>query len=127
MRRLTLLFFWVGALLTLTAGVALTDTTMTTGSGNDVLRATSGPATLRAGAGNDALYGSGGADRIYGGSGRDKIYAGAGRDIISGGPGGDTIYAKDGHLDIIDCGGGYDWVQHDVFDLVGGCEARFRF
>ena len=90
MRRLTLLFFWVGALLTLTAGTALTDTTMTTGSGNDVLRGTSGPATLRAGSGNDALYGSGGADSINGESGKDKLSGGAGRDIIFGGYGGDT-------------------------------------
>lgn len=126
-RRLILLFFWVGTLLTLAAGAALAETTMTTSSGNDVLRSTSGPATLRAGSGNDALYGSGGADRINGESGRDKLYAGAGRDVISGGYGGDTIYAKDGHVDIIDCGGGYDWVQHDVFDIVAGCEASFRF
>ena len=127
MRRLTLLFFWVGVLLTLTTGIALTDTIMTTGSGNDILRGTSGPATLRAGSGDDALYASGGADRINGESGRDKLYAGAGRDIILGGYGGDTIYAKDGYADIIDCGVGYDWVQHDAFDLVASCEARFRF
>ena len=125
MRRLTLLFLWMGALLTLTAGTALTDTNVTTGSGNDVLRGTSGPATLRAGSGNDALYGSGGGDRINGESGSDKLYAGAGPDIILGGYGGDTIYANDGYTDIIDCGRGYDWVQHDVFDLVVGCEARF--
>ena len=127
MRRLTMWFVWVGALLTLIAGTALAGTTMTTGSGNDVLRGTSGPATLRAGSGNDALYGSGGADRISGQSGKDKLNAGAGRDIILGGYGADTVYAKDGYVDIIDCGGGYDWVQHDAFDLVAGCEASFRF
>ena len=114
-------------MLTLSAGAALTETNMTTGSGNDVLRSTSGPANLRAGSGNDALYGSGGGDRMYGESGRDKIVAGTGRDIVSGGYGGDTIYAKDGYFDIIDCGGGYDWVQRDAFDLVADCEARFVF
>ena len=125
MRRLTLLFFWVGELLILTAGTALTDTYVTTGSSDDVLRGTSGPATLRAGSGNDALYGSVRADRINGEAGKDELYAGAGRDIIFGGYGGDTIYAKDGYADIVDCGGGYDWVQRDVFDLVAGCEGRF--
>ena len=47
--------------------------------------------------------------------------------MVLGGYGGDTIYAKDGYADLIVCGGGYDWVQRDDFDLAGGCEARFRY
>ena len=127
MRRLTLLFFWVGALLALTAGATLAESTIATGSSNDVLRSPSGPANMRAGAGDDALYGSAGADRIYGEAGRDVIVAGAGRDIVSGGYGTDTIYTKDGYVDIIDCGGGYDWVQRDALDIAANCEARFMF
>jgi hypothetical protein len=49
-------------------------------------------------------------------SGGDRIFAGSG---------GDAIYADDGYRDYIDCGSGFDRVQHDNFDRVVDCEKRF--
>ena len=140
MRRLTLLFVVMGAMLAVSAGAALA-ATETGGSGNDVLKGTDGPDTLRGGSGADLIFGFRGADLLYGNSGWDRIHAGAGPDVVSGDSGADVlhaglgqdnifgdsgndvVYAKDGYQDYIDCGSGNDWVQYDAFDVLKNCEA----
>jgi hypothetical protein len=45
-------------------------------------------------------------------------------DIVKGGSGNDDIFANDGNVDIIDCGGGkQDIVRYDVgLDTIKHCE-----
>jgi Ca2+-binding RTX toxin-like protein len=106
MRKLALLLAVVGAMVALTAGVALA-------------------VTEDAGNGNDIVVGTDAADELYGGSDADRVYGYGSGDYVSGGSGSDTVYAADGYRDNIDCGSGFDYVQIDSFDRVTGCEARF--
>jgi large repetitive protein len=98
--------------------------------------------------GRDRLFGNGGNDTLVGGKGRDKLRGGPGDDILSGGrgndrmiggpgrnelnmvngveqgsPGNDVIDARNGQLDEIDCGAGFDTVYVDrAEDGVIDCE-----
>jgi hypothetical protein len=94
------------------------------------------------GGGRDMLYGFGGSDMLVGGGKADYIFAAEfrtrmgrpyvvrsenpGMDFVKGGLGGDHIESKDGHRDIIDCGGGKDAVWFDEgLDIVSpNCELR---
>ena len=91
------------------------------GSGNDVLIAGNLSSTITGGSGNDLILGGYGNDIIVGGSGdttiaagtgNDSIVGGTGNDIIYGGPGASTISGGTGNATI--SGGGGD----DV--LIGG-------
>ncbi len=125
MRKLALLLAVVGAMVALTAGVALA-VTEDAGNGKDIVVGTDAADELYGGSGADRVYGYGSGDYVSGGSGSDPmLLGGAGRDGISGGSGSDTVYAADGYRDNIDCGSGFDYVQIDSFDRVTGCEARF--
>jgi Ca2+-binding RTX toxin-like protein len=72
--------------------------TLTGGSGNNYLRATSfgGSATLIGLDGNDVLLGGSGADVLEGGSGNDWLGGGNGNDILRGGLGSDILVGGDG-------------------------------
>jgi Ca2+-binding RTX toxin-like protein len=73
-------------------------------------------------AGNDYIDGGGGNDLIDGGDGNDHLIGGRGRDILRGGEGNDRIDAADGERDLIDCGGGVDTVDSDMYDVLSNCE-----
>jgi Ca2+-binding RTX toxin-like protein len=60
---------------------------------------------LRAG---DTMKGRGGSDLLKGARGPDTLDGGKGYDRIHGGRGNDHINARDGHLDLVDCGPGQD-------------------
>lgn len=79
--------------LTFTGGTTTGTTTLTTGSGADVVTAGAATAILIAttGTGNDSITGNAGADVIDAGSGVDTIIGGEGADSITGGSGSDVI------------------------------------
>ncbi|MDT8857863.1 calcium-binding protein [Paracoccaceae bacterium Fryx2] len=80
--------------------------TITTGSGNDLLRTGSGDDILRAGQGDDTLRSLGGDDRVFAGGGHDLVSAGAGADLVNGGAGQDTLKGNAGQDVISGAGGG---------------------
>ena len=77
---------------------------ISTGQGNDVVRASSQAITVNSGAGDDQLFGSAGNDKLMGGSGNDQLMGGEGNDLLIGGLG----------ADMLDCGGGDDVVTADL-------------
>jgi Ca2+-binding RTX toxin-like protein len=116
--------------------------------GNDVFIGSAGPDGFSGGLGNDEIHGGGGDDHLNGGGGDDKLYGeagndkiegGSGADLVDGGPGvdelygdiagcsifcsfdSDTILARDGEADRVDCGGGADYAQVDLLDVVAFC------
>jgi len=97
------------------------------GGGNDQLQGEGGNDTLAGNSGNDNLHGGSGADRLFGGSGNDTIDGGGGRDLLDGQTGNDILYAKDGLIDTLFGGAGFDRARRDhtstVRDLVDGVEA----
>jgi hypothetical protein len=86
------------------------------GRGNDVLRGRGGGDVLDGGRGRDAVFGDTGADRMTGGPGRDRLV---------GGRGADRIRARDGQVDLVNCGPGRDRVLADRRDRINrNCEDR---
>jgi len=72
----------------------------------------------------DQLSGNGGANTLRGLGGNDQIDGGGGADTIDAGFGDDSVYAKDGFVDTIACGGGNDSAAVDAVDIVNAdCEA----
>jgi len=96
-------------------------------SGNDQLLGEGGNDTIQGNSGNDNLHGGSGDDRLFGGSGNDTIDGGGGRDLLDGQSGNDILYAKDGLIDTLFGGAGFDRARRDnssaVKDLVDGIEA----
>lgn len=101
-----------------------------TGTNKDELTGGPGDDTLTGGPADDVLDGGDGADTLFGGEGSDTVTGGAGRDAIRGDVGGgtsgsannnDKIFARDGEVDTIDCGGGTDIAQVDAIDVFTGC------
>jgi Ca2+-binding RTX toxin-like protein len=98
----------------------------------DVINALDGNDTINGGVGDDELDGASGNDTIDGGPGADDLLGRSGADILIGGPGTDTleggsdndrIEARDGEIDQITCGSGYDVVIADAKDAVASdCE-----
>jgi hypothetical protein len=109
-------------------------------AGNDLIRGFGGPDCLlgghgddliRAGRGDDRARGSYGDDEVLGGSGDDVLRGRQGDDLIVGGSGSDrlrgtsgedVIDSRDGELDRVRCGIGYDEAVVDPIDIVRGCE-----
>jgi Ca2+-binding RTX toxin-like protein len=90
------------------------------GGGNDTMLGSSAADVLRGGPGDDAINGfpifgaaPDGADEIFGGPGDDRLDGGAGPDVLDGGEGDDTIDARDGEVDAIDGGAGFDVAMID--------------
>jgi Ca2+-binding RTX toxin-like protein len=93
------------------------------GSGADEVRGGAGNDSARGGSGDDRLFGGGGRDVLRGRSGDDLLKGGSGRNRLSGGPGNDRIRARNGAVDRIRCGRGFDRVRADRGDRVSrGCE-----
>ncbi|MEL6977657.1 MAG: cadherin domain-containing protein [Pseudomonadota bacterium] len=82
------------------------ETSITGGTGNDVITAHASGGDLRGGAGNDTLTG---------GAGDDTLIGGAGNDVIDGGGGADEIrWAIGAGVDGVDGGAGADLFVIDV-------------
>ena len=102
--------------------------TLTGNGGDDVLTGNNAVETIDGGPGNDRLEGGYNNDTIVGGPGRDTIYgddtsAQCGYWAYCTFPfGNDTIDARDGEVDVIDCGVGEDTAYVDAIDVVAGCE-----
>jgi len=119
--------------------------------GNDIIDGYAGQDVIRGGPDGDGsalgarfnetnLEGGEDGDTVYGGGGSDWIDA-AYADMPSefpdtppvdesfGGPGNDHIYAVDGNMDMIDCGGGLrDVVYFDKgLDTIQNCEVKHRY
>jgi Ca2+-binding RTX toxin-like protein len=77
------------------------------GTGNDL---------IQTGGGDDLLGGGRGRDYLQSGNGRDRLLPGPGQDIVIGGPANDVILARDGNVDEIDCGRGWDRLRNDPLD-----------
>jgi hypothetical protein len=91
------------------------------GLGNDVLIGGFQADELDGDAGVDILDGSDGNDVLRGGLGGDSLTGGRGRDDLNGGPGGDTLRARDGVVDVVDCGTGNDTIDVDPGDQTSQC------
>jgi hypothetical protein len=85
------------------------------------MRAGTDAVTFRGGAGNDTLTGSPGAETLIGGDGADTIDALAGPDTVLAGAGSDSVEARDGAVDIVDCGPDSDTANVDAIDDVTAC------
>jgi Ca2+-binding RTX toxin-like protein len=90
--------------------------TLTTGAGDDIIRAGNGANTITAGQGANIIIGGSNADTITaldggnlirGGSGANVITSGDGNDVVKGGRGADTIVVAGGD-DVVTVRGGAD-------------------
>ena len=110
-------------------------------AGGDTIYLDRGEDSVDGYTGNDTIYGGGGNDSVLvGAEDSDTVYGGQGNDFIDaaqydtlgsvdysygeGEGGNDTIEARDGNVDIIDCGAGRkDMVYYDEgIDTVTNCE-----
>jgi Ca2+-binding RTX toxin-like protein len=117
------------------------------GRGDDHLTGNGGPNQLAGRAGTDELFGAGGSDRLFagtgalapattadsldGGAGSDGLFGSEGPNLMTGGPDADVIYpdkgkdlvrARDGAVDVVQCGRGDDTVRSDPFEFLLRCE-----
>lgn len=105
-----------------------TGSSVTGGSGPDVLCGTSGGDVLNGKDGDDELRGAGGNDSLNGGPGDDALVGGNGNDTLTGdfgfdsvdaGDGNDSVRLRDGELDNVGamtCGFGTDSLDIDLKD-----------
>jgi uncharacterized delta-60 repeat protein len=84
------------------------------GSGNDL---------LLGGTHDDTLFGGAGDDTLRGGAGNDYLNGGPGRDQLFGDSGNDQFFSRDGMIDRLDGGAGFDRATVDANDLRGAIEA----
>lgn len=93
--------------------------TLTTGAGNDLIRAGDGANTITAGQGRNIIYGGEDADTItaldggncvVAGNGANTVTTGDGNDTVSGGTGADTVTTGGGN-DIVTARGGADTIS----------------
>ena len=117
----------------------------------DVLFGGPGNDTNRGGDGDDRMAGGPDDDTQEGGPGNDRIFANRGRDTSDGGPGDDVLWAlirfdvtgpgdlagdvvrggegndrfrtRDGELDIVSCGPGFDVARLDFADVIESASA----
>ncbi len=74
--------------------------------------------TVTGGSGNDVLTGTSSADLITGGAGNDQLFGGAGNDTMDGGTGSDTIRVDPGYgSDSIIGGEDSTGTDHDILDF----------
>jgi Ca2+-binding RTX toxin-like protein len=129
-------------------GTRFTDT-INGGAGNDRIAGLAGDDQLAGGPGNDRIFANLGRDTSYGGAGDDDLWALARGDVqpgpggavdqtgdtLDGGPGDDRFHTRDGEVDRITCGDGYDVALLDRVDVItdatptdlnGSCEKVVR-
>ena len=95
-------------------------------TGDDGLRGGRAPDFLHGGKGDDVVRGAGRGDLLQGGRGDDRLDGDSGRDRLSGGKGQDRLFARDGHADRVNGGGGTDAAQIDAtLDHVARIENLF--
>ena len=105
------------------------DKNLAGGPSNDRVLGGLGSDNLVGGSGNDFVDGGFGADSISGGDGTEYLadgeFRGGQTDYLNGGDGTDLLDAinKPAHRDVIECGGGSDYVFADTEDVVApDCE-----
>ena len=92
-------------------------------AGDDTLTSGFGADVLLGGDGNDTMDAQREDDTLEGGNGRDRITGGLGRDVLRGNPGNDRIISKEpgdnpAVADDVGCGGGNDFLEADLKDVV---------
>jgi len=92
------------------------------GDGRDRLRGEQDDDRLDGGAGDDLLRGGFGQDLLEGGEGNDTLDGGGHPDTLRGGSGDDTLLARDGWIETVIGGRGWDAAHVDDDDVVSGCE-----
>jgi Ca2+-binding RTX toxin-like protein len=108
------------------------------GWGNDRLVGGTGDDTQYGGPGNDLILANQGVDHSYGGPGNDRLWALARGDVhpgpngevdtigdtVDGGPGDDRIHTRDGEVDTVTCGDGYDVAFLDKVDVISDATSQ---
>jgi len=82
----------------------------------------SGRSVLGTGNGADTVRSGPGTDDLHSGGGNDTVDPGPGADVVRAVRGNDTVGARDGSVDLVDCGDGTDTVVADAVDVLTGCE-----
>ncbi len=105
----------------------LGDSSVAGSIGNDELTGHPARDLLDGGDGSDRLDGIQGNDTLEGEAGNDVVTGGLGADTLRGDTGNDTVNAKEpsgsGVADAIGCGGGSDFLEADLVDVVpSSCE-----
>jgi Ca2+-binding RTX toxin-like protein len=96
------------------------------GVGHDTLHGKGRSDHLAGGSGKDVLIGGRGRDQIWGNRGDDLIVGGSRRDLVYGGHHDDTFRMRDGELDRVWGGRGFDRARIDRrLDRIFRVEARF--
>ena len=115
--------------ITFTAGASTGRSTVTTGSGNDVITAGSGSLYATGGNGNDLITGGTTTDSLTGGAGNDTINGGAAIDTLTGGTGVDQIYlGSDAVADsVIQAGGDSQQISGVALTGVNLADYNFQF
>lgn len=91
-------------------------------AGADKLLGTAANENLAGMAGPDLIRGGRGNDVLRGGPGNDRLFGGFGRDVIFGEQGDDRLTARDGEVDRVYGGPGFDRAWVDRNDIVLGVE-----
>jgi Ca2+-binding RTX toxin-like protein len=113
--------------------------------GRDLMSGGKGDDTQHGGPGADLIFANRGADTTVGDNGNDVLWALAKADVafpgdpsgdkLDGGDGNDRFRVRDGEIDQVTCGDGFDRVLADQFDLItdatpsdptGSCEVVTR-
>jgi hypothetical protein len=99
------------------------------GYGDDYLRGGAAKDTLNetdiGSGGNDVLIGGASDDVLRGGALNDRLRGGTGEDQLFGNTGHDLLHAKDGWVDSVHGGSGFDDASVDASDVVDGVENFF--
>lgn len=87
--------------------------------GNDrVLVRVPTPAEVSGRTGDDRLFGGPRGDTLLGEDDDDLLEGGTGEDVLAGGPGNDIVRSRDGQVDGVACGEGFDQVEADPEDVL---------
>ncbi len=107
-----------------TTGFEVLDAVMPAGIASSTVDARSFPGRIDVAGldGVDVIRSGTGRDALDGGPGADRLFPGGGSDTVRGGRDADVIEARDGVVDLVDCGSGVDTVVADRADLLVGCE-----
>lgn len=95
--------------------------------GNDIITGHDAVETIDGGTGDDRIEGGFNHDTLIGGPGKDLIYGDqtarcGSADTVCVPYGNDVVEARDGEVDVIDCGPGTDRAVVDAIDVVANCE-----